>query len=194
MEHLSGVAGAAPILHDLFVHLHERRGTSWYAPPENLVEKPIDPITGKLLANLRPRAILEKFVSGHLPSCEEAQHLDAAGRPRLSPEYREWFASGDNWLVDRAVLGSSAEEERLSLVAPLPGTTYYLDPDLPASSQRLSLKAQGTGPFSWESDSLQCQFEPGGTFAVLLEGRHRLRVRNTTTGAMLETWILVKAL
>ena len=46
MRHISGVTGAAPILHDLFDYLHDHYGTSWYARPADIVERGIDPLTG----------------------------------------------------------------------------------------------------------------------------------------------------
>jgi penicillin-binding protein 1C len=66
MEHVSGVTGAAPILHDVLDHLHERYGTSWYATPTNIVECWIHPITGKRLSQAPvtagPGAVREKFL------------------------------------------------------------------------------------------------------------------------------------
>ena len=47
MEHVSGVSGAAPILHEIFEYLHEHYGTSWYSAPTNIVECWIHPVTGK---------------------------------------------------------------------------------------------------------------------------------------------------
>ena len=51
MRELSGVAGAAPILHDVFDHLHCRFGTTWFARPDGIIERDMHPITGKLLAS-----------------------------------------------------------------------------------------------------------------------------------------------
>jgi len=193
MEHLSGVVGAAPILHQIFVYLHERRGTSWYSMPADVVERGIHPITGKLLASALPGCAIEKFVCGHFPPSESAEDVYPPGCVRLPEVYREWLGTGDNWLAGRAVLEDSTPPAMLSLTSPLPGTIYYLDPDLPASSRRVSLKTRGVATVSWESDSLRCQSEGGEVFAILTEGRHRLRAR-AVSGPVLETWIIVKSL
>ncbi len=46
-------------------------------------------------------------------------------------------------------------ETALRVVSPLPGSVYYLDPDLP-QSDRLPLKSNASGPLLWESATLQC--------------------------------------
>jgi penicillin-binding protein 1C len=68
MRHISGVTGAAPILHDLFDYLHDQYGTSWYARPADIVDRGIDPLTGKLSS--RPDAVNEKFIA-HVPAAFE---------------------------------------------------------------------------------------------------------------------------
>ena len=83
MEHVSGVTGAAPILHDIFEHLHARYGTTWYAAPANIVECWINPITGKRLNHLPPRpgpdAMQEKFLAANLPPLESPADYTGGG-------------------------------------------------------------------------------------------------------------------
>ena len=80
MHGVSGVSGAAPILHAIFEHLHERFGTSWYATPPGIVERDVHPLTGKLLDAPRPDAVREKILADHLPSIESPDDYDAGGR------------------------------------------------------------------------------------------------------------------
>jgi penicillin-binding protein 1C len=225
MERVSGVSGAAPILHDLFVHLCKHFGLSWYTLPANVVEKSIHPITGKVLTRPAPEAIQEIFLADSLPAMESPHDYDAQGRVRLSPEYRDWFDSGDNWLANKAIVADlilpqapegrsgaqptiSAELQNeswlpakeqipspsLRLLSPLPGTTYYLDPDLPDHGRLLRLRAAGPNRLTWRSASLQCRTNQGESFAVLREGRHELTACDPLTGAEVKTWILVKSL
>jgi penicillin-binding protein 1C len=191
MERVAGVTGAAPILHDLVEHLHARHGTGWYARPSNVVERLVHPITGRVLRQEIAGAVREYFLAGALPPLEAPEDYDAAGRVRLGAEYREWLASADNELAGRVVVDSAAPG--LCLVSPLPGTVYFLDPDVPTSG-RLRLRAHGEAALRWRSDSLECRTERGDPFAVLTEGRHRLTVQDTITGEQLETWIEVKRL
>ncbi len=194
MEQVSGITGAAPILHDLFVHLHERFGTTWYAPPASLVVKAIHPVTGKLLAHAQPDSVMEKFIPTSLAAAESRDDYDRFGRVRLPAEYRGWLASGDNWLADRAVVDEARAGANTRIVSPLPGTIYYIDPDLPPSSRRIRLKAEGAPDFLWRSDSLECRKEQSETFAIMSEGKHRLTLHNPATGTRHETWIVVKSL
>jgi penicillin-binding protein 1C len=188
MRHVSGVTGAAPILHDLFDHLHSQYGTSWYARPANIVERGIDPLTGKLSS--RPDAVNEKFAGRNLPPANEAGEYDGAGHVRLGPEYRKWLASSDNWLAGRAVLRDTAPSLRVTF--PLPGTVLFLDPDLPDQGRRLFLSADGADQAEWSSDSLECLRQAGRSMALLKLGRHELTVRDPRTGANRQTWIEVK--
>jgi len=188
MRHISGVTGAAPILHELFDYLHGHYGTSWYARPADIVERGVDPLTGKLSSERD--AVNEKFMARLPPPASGPGDYDGAGRVRLGPEYREWLAGADNWLAGRAVLRDTATGLRVTF--PLPGTVLFLDPDLPDHGRRLYLSAEGADRAEWSSDSLECLRQGGRSLALLALGRHELTVRDPGTGATRQTWIEVK--
>jgi penicillin-binding protein 1C len=194
MQGISGVTGAAPIMHEIMQQLHKRFGTSWYATPGNIVTLPVQPVTGKHVVGLNqrpplPEVVWEKFASDRLPPDELPQDYDSAGRVRLSAEYREWLGTSDNWLTGKAVVETGPAS--LRIVFPLPGTTFYLDPDLPDSGRRIHLKADGPAQVQWGSDTLQCQDLSGQSFAWLKVGERRLQVRDPQTGRQCETWVKV---
>jgi penicillin-binding protein 1C len=191
MRDVSGVSGAAPILHDVFEHLHAKFGTTWFATPPEIVERRVHPLTGHLVADTRTDAVSEKFLRDRLPPAESPDDYDADGRVKLGPEYRGWSESNVGALAMAAAVATAAPE--LRLVSPLPGTTFLLDPDLP-SSGRVALSAQGVGQLLWQSDSVECRVIDGRPMALLREGEHRLTVRDAATGRTAETWIRVKAL
>ncbi len=199
MQNVSGVTGAAPILHDLFEHLHERYGTTWYQQPTNVVECWINPITGKRLLDPNPSggmaAIQEKFVAENLPPYESPDDYSfgsgAAQSARLGSEYREWFATGDNWLGAQAVLDD--KPHALKIVFPPPGTTVYVDADLRNEGRRMTLKASGPADLEWQSDTLKLMPMGGQEIAVLAEGRHQISVRDPASGRRAATWINVLA-
>ncbi len=191
MREVSGVTGAAPIFHAVFERLHRRFSTTWFARPDGIVERAVHPLTGKLVAASRPDAVREVFLRGPLPPPESAEDYDAAGRIRLGPEYRTWSESAENMLAAR--VSCPAVEGELSLVSPLPGTVFFIDPDLP-STRRVPLLANNASVAVWESGSLRFDARAGRTYAVLTEGEHRLAVRDPATGRRVETWIRVKAL
>jgi penicillin-binding protein 1C len=200
MKHISGVTGAAPLLHDIVEHLHQRYGTTWYSAPANVVECWIRPVTGKRLSQTAerysPDAVKEKFLASNLPPIEspadyEATAIHREPAVRLGNEYRDWLASGDNWLGDRAVLDPTPSALRIQF--PLPGTVLYLDPDLPQQGRRIVLRTDGPVNVQWQSDSLQIAREGSRQVAFLTEGRHRITVRDPLTGTQANTWLEVLA-
>ncbi len=191
MREVSGVTGAGPILHAIFEHLHTTLGTSWYDRPSAIVERDVHPITGKLLAAPREGSVREKFCLDHLPPAESADDYDAAGLAKLGLEYQAWLASSANSLPTRATIDRA--HNALRLVAPLPGTTFILDPDVPTSAQ-VPLVATGAQDLVWQSETLHCANADGHASAAAVEGDHRITVRDPSTGEHAETWIRVKSL
>jgi penicillin-binding protein 1C len=191
MREVSGVTGAGPILHSIFDYLHTNYGTSWYQTPATIVEGTVHPLTGKLLAENDPRGVREKFVSGRLPAPESPADYDAGGNVLLAPEYADWFQSAENSLRDRAVVDLTRGD--LQITSPLPGSVYVVDPDVP-SSARIPLIVNGAGQVQWRSDSLACQSEPDGFFAVASEGEHQIVVTDSITGRTATTRIRIRFL
>ena len=190
MRDVSGVSGAAPILHDVFEHLHARFGTAWFATPASIVERDVQPLTGRLLAEPRADSVREKFLRDRLPPLESPEDYDTDGRVKLGTEYLTWSRSSEGMLPGKATV--DPHTPGLHLVSPIPGTTFLLDPDLP-SSRRIPLVAQGSGPLVWQSPSVECREIGGKAVAIVGEGEHRLTVRDAS-GRSAETWIRVKAL
>lgn len=187
MENVSGVAGAAPVLHDVFGELHARFGTTWYARPASAVTAPVEPLTGHRVAGGRP----EHFLGGRLPPEETPAERDARGRVRLGREYAEWFGGADNRLGGRAVLGDAGPGEALRIVSPPSGTVYYVDDDLPAAAQVLVLRA--SAGCDWHCATLPLRGRDDRAEARLVPGRHRVEARGPG-GATAETWIEVRRL
>ncbi len=187
MRDVSGVSGAGPILHAIFEHLHATRGTNWYPSPASIIERDVHPLTGKLIGNAKSDAVREKFLATRLPEMESPADYDATGKVKLGAEYQDWLASAENSLSKRAAADDA--HAPLRLLAPLPGATFLLDPDVPTSRQ-VSLRATGSGPLVWESATLRC----GEDRAEMVEGEHRIGVHDPATGECAETWIRVKSL
>ena len=190
MREVSGVTGAAPILHDVMEHLHRRFGTTWFERPPGIVERAVHPLTGRAPASPRADAVMEKFTEQNPPPAERADDYDTAGRVKLGAEYTEWIATADNQLRDRVVL---ADAGRLHLISPQPGSTFLVDPDVPSSSL-VPLVASGGGRLIWECRTLSMREQSGRTFAVAVEGRHDITARDPESGQAVTTWVVVKAL
>ncbi len=178
MRDISGVTGAGPILHDVFEWVHARRGTSWYLQPADIVKKRIDPASGALSEG----GTIEPFDARFLPPHDDSR--DEQGRVLLDSQYREWLGASNT-----PAFAIRQDPAALRIVEPLPGATYYIDPDLPESSQWIPLQAIAPPGAIWASDTLECR----ANRAHLAPGRHRLTVE-TPAGLMRETWIAVKDL
>jgi penicillin-binding protein 1C len=190
MRGITGVTGAAPVLHEIFTHLHERRGTSWFAQPEGIREYTVHPLTGRAVAAGTAGAVVEKCISEPEPA--RASDFDAKGRVVLSPEYAQWLASPQNSLGDLVACADASPQ--LRILTPPPGATYFLDPDLPAAAQCIPLRAESGGAIEWTSVSLPLENTNAHERARLREGRHVISARDLATGATAETWIEVRGL
>ncbi len=188
MRGVSGVTGAAPVMHAVMAHLHARFGTSWFATPPGAVEADVHPLTGRRIEKGWPTGVREKFLAEHLPPVEAPDDYDEDGRVRLPAVYAEWLASAENALGSQAVAAA-----QLRIVSPAPGTTFVIDPDLP-SSRRVRLVASGSPTARWQSETLGVSAAGGEVEATLAEGEHRLSVLDPATGTRAETWIRVKSL
>lgn len=189
MREVSGVTGAAPIMHDVMEYLHRRHGTTWFARPPGIVDREIHPLTGHLLQSGRP-GVIEKFLSGEEPAPESSANYDPNGRVLLGSEFAHWAASGDNHLREKVAV---AGNQGLHLVSPSPGSTFLIDPDVPTTSL-VPLVATGAENLAWESATLSVVLKDGRPFAQAVEGEHRLTVREAASGKSLTTWIKVRGL
>jgi penicillin-binding protein 1C len=198
MRGVSGVTGAAPVLHDLVEHLHARFGTTAFAARTGVVERLIDPLTGHGVAATAPGARREWCRASALPPEASVDNYDAAGRAILPGEYHDWFAAGRNPLADRVVVTAEPDSRsgapHLRVLGPVAGTVFFLDPDLPQAGGRVRLRANTTRPVAWSSPTLEVETKGGEAFARLREGRHELVVRDAGHQTEARTWIEVKRL
>lgn len=196
MQGITGVTGAAPVMHELVEHLHRTRGTSWYAPPPSVRTYTLDPLTGHQVAENHPGAIREKCLAP--PPLATASDYDDAGRVVLPPVYSAWLSSSQNTLGSLATTSSSSSSSSspssslppLQILEPPAGSLFYLDPDLPLETQCIPLRAATAGQLEWTSPTLALT----ASRARLAEGRHQLTAREPGTGRVASTWIEVKAL
>ena len=188
MQGITGVTGAAPVMHQIFEHLHADFGTSWFEPPARVATFAIDRLTGRQVPPDRSGAVREKCL--RVPDSAREDDYDAAGRVQLPPVYSEWLAGPQNSLGNLATAADSAAEMRI--LQPEAGSIYYVDGDLAPESQCIPLRAQAPGKIEWSCDSLPLKNSDAGLRAQIREGRHTILARDTTTGREVTTWIEVK--
>ncbi len=188
MRDITGVTGAAPIMHELVEHLHTRFGTSWFAQPPQVGTFKTDPLTGRLAPADRRGGIDEKCLRP--PEAARPDDYDAAGRVRLAAEYGPWLASSQNSLGSLVTIATSAPE--LRIIQPAPGSIYYLDGDLPQDSQWIPLRAEAGGEVRWSCASLPFKTNAAGPRMQIREGRHVIHASDAATGGQATTWIEVQ--
>ncbi len=188
MQAITGVTGAAPVMHEIFDHLHARFGTAWFERPARIATHEIDPLTGRLAPPGARGVIQEKCL--HAPEPARTEDYDDAGRVRLPAAYAEWLAGPQNTLGNLVASAESAPE--LRILQPAPGSIYYLDGDLAPESQCIPLRAEARGKIEWSCESLALKVGDSGQRAQIREGHHTILARESETGREVTTWIEVK--
>jgi penicillin-binding protein 1C len=189
MQQVSGVSGAGPVLHEVLTRLDQRFGSSWYERPATVVSQSVHPLTGRRTE--RVNGVAELFLQNRLPSMESAEDYSGTGAVLLAGEFQEWVDSSENHLGRRVEVRAVTTGARI--LSPIQGTVFFLDPDLPAASREIPLRAT-SGRLTWKSESLECRDRAGETVAMMEPGRHLLTATDPGSGLELRTWIEVRTL
>lgn len=197
MRNVSGVTGAGPVFRDVMSWLEARHPITWYPRPDSIVETAVDALTGLPVPSQwaeKRRPVREYFRREHAPVIPAADRYDATGRVLLPRSYAAWLASSDNWLGAQAVASDLIPEpaEPWRIISPLPGSTFFLDANLPNGGTRLTLRTTRDGQILWQSPTLQIATSPAGPVASLTEGRHELSATDPASGQSLHTWLNVR--
>jgi len=196
MQGISGVSGAGPIFHDLMVRVHRDQTPRWYAGPAALVEATIDPLNGKRIVSTgkdtpRPHRTRKEIFrsSSHLPPLATAGDYESGtDKTLLPPSYARWLDSdGGSLRINAAITSESSTATNavaFQILSPAPGTTAYLDPDLPDSGRYFPLEISGTNRnIEWHSDTLHIDTSNANTpLAVLTPGQHRITAIDPIAG------------
>jgi len=188
MREITGVTGAAPVMHEMLCHLNNTFGTSSFRRPNDVQDVWIHPLLGKQVEEGSPSAVSEVCVLP--PAYATANELQPDGGVRLSSNYAEWLASPHNMLG--SLVSSEVRSGKLAILSPDRGTIFYLDPDLPRERQRAAFRSNGARSVRWHCETLQ----PGadGEGFVLKAGRHHITAEDPETKQSASTWIEVREL
>jgi len=190
MHEISGVMGAAPAMRDIFLHLQKKYATTWFDRPPGIQETTIHPLTGHSVPATCPSAIREIYF--HKPMPESPSDYTPSGQVLLPSVFRDWYESSQNGLGDLAVCDPADSTPRI--IYPAPGTIFYIDPDLPASSQKIALRSDSKSPLQWGSATLSIESDTATAKTTLREGRHEITARTTDSNTPAVTWIEVRGL
>jgi membrane carboxypeptidase/penicillin-binding protein len=149
MREISGVSGAAPIWHDLMEVALKGQPVREFPRPEGLVEVEVCALTGGLPAADCPYRVTELFIAGTEPAGEYIGYSGLSiGHARPADPGRAVAASGSESAEPadtQSPIHGSAAPQGLSLTAPDPNATYFLDPSLARDAQRIAVSARAGG-------------------------------------------------
>jgi penicillin-binding protein 1C len=164
MRQVSGVTGAAPLWHRIMVHLHEHQEPEPFAPPADLVKRPICAITGQ-----KPTADCAAIVQEYFTPADLIAYKNSAA------------------LTVAAV--DPPPEAALRIVSPSPGSRFLLYPSVSHQEQQLefAIAGQPSAPLEWRLNgqsldnagqtSLFWPLQPGQWTLEVQSGEHRDRVQ-----------------
>jgi penicillin-binding protein 1C len=195
MAGVSGVSGAGPIFQKIMLALHEDRPAAFPKQPETIDVISIDERTGHhYLVPPPPNTPwhgLEYCRSNHLPLAVSPSDYDSQNRVLLTSEYQEWYDSPDNVKSHAFALTDLKPLTRLALksLAPLPDATYFLDPELPGSTNQLKLAAN-LREVTWTSPTLKIT----NNTATLTPGIHQITLTHSSSEQTITCQIKVEEL
>jgi penicillin-binding protein 1C len=172
MHHVSGVAGAAPVLHEIVEFLHSSRGTTWFETPDQWQKVMIDPHLGK--RSNSSACVEEWFPLRSLPAWVDSGDFDSDGKVRLDSRYNQWIGEGPSRFA-------ASPPERLLIHHPRPNTRFVLDPEVPGS-QWIPLRGEGPNPLEWEGEGMRLVKRGGMTLATGTAGVYEIVARDSATG------------
>ncbi|CAN5731142.1 hypothetical protein BH11VER1_BH11VER1_27650 [soil metagenome] len=186
MNDVSGITGAAPIFREIFLHLHEAHGTTWYAEPASLVHATIDPRNGLGLdrASFKARVSQEElFVPLALPvTAKESDYEPATGKAYISRDYEGWLKREESSLSGLLTLRENAPgNARPQIITPVDRTVFFLDPDLKQNGSNLLLAAAPTDSIVWSSPTLEVLKTGAQSYVRLVPGTHVIMATNPET-------------
>lgn len=203
MQDVSGVTGAAPLLREVLLYLHQSVPADPLARPAGMEAKKICALSGDLAGEHCPQALQEWLTPQQVPrpctwhrrvaidrrnglragpGCE-AEHVDQQVLVDLPAELHAW-AKGRLALAPQgdSPLCLSAPPAQVSVLMDVPAhaARYQLNPRMPAAEQAIGLKARSSWPqarLRWSVDGVALQEPQDGRPLLwpLQRGEHVFR-------------------
>lgn len=215
MRRVSGISGAAPIYHDILLHLYRYHDPPPLLadPPEGIVHRRICPLSGQLVGQHCPHAIEELFLAGTEPTetcpMHRAYWVDARSGLLTQPDaphavqkvfihfpplYQTWaHEMGYPTPPTRYATDESAAADAspaIEIVHPNDGDVYALDPVLRREYQTLQLSAvvpPALNEIVWyvDDEPWEAVKAPFQSAWPLAPGDHRIAARGRLDGEVL---------
>jgi len=148
MHHISGVAGAGPIWHDVMEAAHQQRPVKTFTRPPGIEEREVCVINGLTPGPDCPYRRMDLFLVETPPRPVEREYvrIQRGGVERVvwvpPVELREWAAERIPTPALPRERGRESGWGQITLTSPDPNATFVLDPHLPREAQRIEVAAQ----------------------------------------------------
>lgn len=220
MQNVTGLTGAAPIWHEIMRTALQGRPDKPFVRPDGLVQVEVCDLSGLMPTPACPHTRLEWFIEGTQPmeydtfykqvwidtlTGQLATDVTPADRRQsrtvldLPVTTQGWArAQGLPLLADLASSADFVQGGAISLVSPLPNTTYRLDPNFEQSAQQLLVEAaagQGlTDVTLWVDGNLLSTLNtaPYQAWWPLAQGEHRFWAQGVTSAGETVTSEMVR--
>jgi len=161
MRKVSGITGAAPILHDAALVMEERYGSRPFRVPDDIVTEDVCPESGDVAEPECPGRLREVFLADHAPS----------------------VVCGVRHTQGESETASAAQSAALAVAFPRQGDIFRLDPATPVQAQAIRLEAAPAvsgATYRWEMDGeFLAASGSAETFWYPIAGWHSARVHVT---------------
>ena len=168
MRDTSGITGAGPIFHDVMLQALKMKSSNTFQRPTNIVDVEICRLSGLLPTELCTDRMIEHFIKGTEPTRPDELNVQLqidrrnqklAG-PGCDPSFTEKrtyvafgpelsrFARENNWPLPPLEYSpfcpsdNTVIPQHLSILTPLPNTSYKLDPLIPDTAELVIFTAQ----------------------------------------------------
>lgn len=157
MRKVSGITGAAPVLKEVALELKKLYGSSAFRPPPGVRKARVCPDSGLPPSPFCPSSMEELFAQGDALRGQCASH---------SPRPAE-----------------AAAPPRPEVAFPKNGDIFKIDPQAPATSQALFLKAAAAGEITWTVDGRELPERGASVAWPLAPGRHKVHFTSGRDGS-----------
>jgi len=183
MHNVSGITGCGPLYRDIMFLLHKKRSSGEFLMPEGIVAADICPVSGQIATPECPGSIREIFMGKKLPekSCETHGRMSHDHQNPLLPLKGSLEYSSD----------------KLTVLFPVHGDVYKLDPVLRREYQVIDLKARvpegiGIKKIEWWLDGkkIGISSSPYSFSWKLSPGFHKIQIQTSMSEKALKSKIV----
>ena len=175
LKEVSGVQGAAPIMHRVTEHLINKNENIWTEKPDNIVERRYCALSGKTPSKYCPHQVSSEI--SVLKKTDEICDWHDQDGVNWPDEYWPWLEA-NNQSTAIAKIDDRNLSAELRILSPSDGDVYKIQNHLPSAYQSIKLRANTTGPVEWFLNQEKMDSNNSRVEWVLQKGSYLLEVQS----------------